>query len=289
MSAAGALVASLDVSRHPLAEQRVKGGSVGRYGGEPGTVLAPVAQKDDGRKRFLEALRRPGQRLVEMFVGNTGRFGEVVAAQVLAEAQVEEGEVVGLESRTGRSRKGDELAGLQESSGGTAALFEGVTDSHGIFGKGSGPLAGVGVALVSGNREEPCPDPFGFTELGQSRRGPDEHLVGDIGSIVGRTGETGAEVVQLRAEPVIELPKCVTVPLRCACRHIGVTGSAEGPGHEQSLRKDQRNAVGRRVVGPFRRAESDHPEAISGRSCWSTRPGGRACERPSSCRPSWPS
>lgn len=237
MTTTGALSASLDVARYPLAEQRVEGRAVGGDVGEPGAVLAPVAQEHNGRERLLEALRRPGQRLVEVFVRNTGRLGKVIAAQVLTEAQVQEGEVVGLKAPACRRGQGDELAGLQESSGRAAALFGGVTESHGIFGKGSGPLAGVGVALVSGNREEPCPDPLGFTELGQPRRGTNEHLVGDIGSIVGRTGEAGAEVVQLRAEPVIELPKCITVPLRCACRHIGVTGSAEGPGHEQSLRK----------------------------------------------------
>lgn len=169
MTAAGALLATLDVTRDPLAEERIEGRSVGGNGGEPGAVFAPVAQEHHGGERLLEALGRPGQRLVEMVVGNPGRFGEVVAAQVLAEAQVEEGEIVGLEPLAGRPCEGDELAGLQESSGRAAALFEGFTESHGIFGKGSGPLAGVGVALMSGNREEPRPYPFGFTELGQPR------------------------------------------------------------------------------------------------------------------------
>ena len=224
MTATGALVAPFDVARHPLAQEWVERGSIRSHGGESDAVFASVTHQHHRRQRLLKPFRRPGERLVEMLVGDARRLGEVIAAQVLTEAEIEKGKVVRLKSPTSGGRKSDELAGLQKSTGRTAALFEGVTESHGIFGDGSGPFAGVGVALVSGNREEPRPYPFRFTELGQTRRGPDEHLVGDIGSIVGRTGEAGAEVVDLRPEPVIELPKCISVPLRGACRHIGVTG-----------------------------------------------------------------
>ncbi len=235
MAAAGALIAALDMARHALTEQRVKGHAVGGKSSESGTVLTTVTQEHHRSERLLEALGRSRERLVEVLVGNAGRFGQIVAAQVLAEAEVQEGHVIGLQATARRGGQGDELTGLNESSGRTAALFEGFTELHGIFGKGSGPFTCVGVALVSGNREEPCPHPFGFTELRQPRRGPDEHLVGDVGSIVRRTGQAGAEVVQLRPEPVIQLTEGVTIPLRGACRHIGVTGNAEGPGHRESL------------------------------------------------------
>ena len=146
---------------------------------------------------------------------HAGCFGQIGAAQIVTEPEIEQGEIVGIKTTARDGDQLDEFVGFDKPTGGASRLFEGFTEAHGITGKGFGTLAGVGVALVSGDREEPRPDPFGFTELGQPRCRTDEHLVGDIGGVGGGTGKAGAEVVQLRAEAVVELPERVTISLRC--------------------------------------------------------------------------
>jgi hypothetical protein len=216
---------------HSLPEERIERRSLARDGRQFLAVAPSVTQEHHRGEGFLHPLRRPSHRLVEVLVRHPSGLGEIGTGELVAEPQIEQREIVGLETTTGGGDQLDELVGFDKSTGGAARLFEGVAEAHGITGKGFGTLAGVGVTLVSSDREEPRPDPFGFTELGQPRRRPDEHLVGDIGSVRGRTGEAGAEVVDLRTEPVIELPKRLTVSLRDRRGHLGVAGSAERPGH----------------------------------------------------------
>ena len=166
-------------------------------------------------------------------MGNPGCFGQVVSAEVVAELEVENREVVGLEASTGVIHEGDELGGLQGPGGRPAGMFEGVTEAHGITGAGFGAAAGEGVTLVASHGKEPRPDPFGLSELGQSRRRPEEYLVGHVGGIIRRTGESGTEVEQLRPEPVVKLPKRVPVPPGRKRCHFGITCESEGLSHER--------------------------------------------------------
>ena len=169
---------------------------------------------------------------MQLLVGDTGCFSQVVSAEVVAELEVENREVVGFEASSGVIHQSDELGGLEGPRGRPAGMFEGVTEAHGITGAGFGAAAGEGVTLVASHGKEPRPDPFGLTELGQSRRRPEEYLVGDVGGIIRRTGEAGAEVEQLHPEPVVKLPERVPVPLGCKRCHFGISCESEGPSHE---------------------------------------------------------
>ena len=168
---------------------------------------------------------------MQLIVGDAGRFGQIVPAQIVTELEVKDGKIVGFETGTGIVHEGDELGGLQRRGGRSAGMFEGLTDAHGVTGAGLGAAAGEGVTLVASHGKQPRPNSFGLTELGQTRRRPDEHLVGDVGRIVRRSGQAGAEVEQLRSEPVIQFPKRVSVPLGRKRRHFGIGCESEGPRH----------------------------------------------------------